>query len=163
MNVGNRVLSRAAGRRLLFPFVHAGCRRQDATRDEKTPSSSSLLPKPRVCSVLERPSSQTWPLICHWKVRKSQPRPFLRDVLRMAYQTEAVKTNLRRNPRLVSCLVQLYKHQKSTNMFYRRSLRTCHYQRQRLWPLRNRKHPSRYPHSQRITLDHHIVVVVIVF
>ena len=48
---------------------------------------------------------------------------------------------------------------KATDIFYRRCLRTCHHQRQRLWPLRNRKHLSRYLHSQRITLDHHIAVV----
>ena len=47
-------------------------------------------------------------------------------------------------------------------MFDRRSLRTCHYQRQRLWPLRSGKHPSRYPYSRGITSDHHIVVVVVV-
>jgi hypothetical protein len=51
------------------------------------------------------------------------------------------------------------KARKATNIFYRRSLRTCHYQRQRLWPLRDRKHLSRDPRAPRITLDHRIVVV----
>lgn len=53
----------------------------------------------------------------------------------------------------------IVKARKTTNIFYRRSLRTCYYQRQRLWPLRNRKHLSRDPRAPRITFDHRIVVV----
>jgi hypothetical protein len=51
---------------------------------------------------------------------------------------------------------------KATNISSSRSLRACHHQWQRLWPLRNRQHPSWSSHSQRIALDYHVAIFIAV-
>lgn len=101
-----RVPSRASRRRLLFPFVHAGCRRQDATRDWETPVAYLSLATTR--KLFHWPSSQTWPLIRHRKLRTIQPSPFLRNVLRMSYQPTAVNRKPGRNPIMVFRPVSVY-------------------------------------------------------